>query len=280
MPWRAWPRAAAAWTTRQSSRRTSRTGSRCRLATAWWPRRDLTTRRHARWRSPSARSCTPVPPGGTRRRRSRPPPAQRWTCFGRTTPRSETPWTRGGWRIRSPAMFRMIATALVLAATVASAQPSPSASPGPWMKKAEEGKELYATLKTSQGDIVVRLFTKDAPKTVENFVGLAAGEIEWRHPQTGEKSKKPLYDGTIFHRVIPQFMIQGGDPLGQGFGGPAYAIPDEIAEGERFFDQPCQLAYANSGPNSNGSQFVITEVATLHLNPRKCSNSPAGVCGY
>src|SRR5512140_3196268 len=108
-------------------------------------------------------------------------------------------------------MCWMMATALVLAATLASAQTARAAASGSWMKKAEEGKDLYATLKTSQGDIVVRLFSKDAPKTVENFVGLAAGEIEWRHPQTGEKSKTPLYDGTIFHRVIPQFMIQGGD---------------------------------------------------------------------
>jgi peptidyl-prolyl cis-trans isomerase A (cyclophilin A) len=141
-------------------------------------------------------------------------------------------------------------------------------------------KELYATFITSQGTIGVRLFPEQKPNSVKNFVELAEGKKEWTDPRTGTKSKKPLYDGTVFHRVIPNFMIQGGDPLGQGVGGPGYAIPDEIAEGERFFDQPCQLAYANSGPNSNGSQFFITEVATLHLNPRKCSNSPAGVCGY
>ncbi len=162
-------------------------------------------------------------------------------------------------------MFRMIATALVLAATVASAQTTPGTSPGPWMKKAEEGKELYATLKTSQGDIVVRLFSKDAPKTVENFVGLAAGEKEWKNPQTGEKSKKPLYDGTIFHRVIPDFMIQGGDPTGTGMGDPGYSFADEFQSG-RTFDKPGLLAMANAGPNTNGSQFFITTSTPTYLN--------------
>src|SRR4051812_34758267 len=83
---------------------------------------------------------------------------------------------------------------------------------GPWSKKALAGKDLWATFKTSQGDILVKLYAKQAPKTVANFVGLATGEKEWRHPQTGEVSKKPLYDGVVFHRVIPEFMIQGGDP--------------------------------------------------------------------
>ncbi|MFL5343517.1 MAG: peptidylprolyl isomerase [Hyalangium sp.] len=155
----------------------------------------------------------------------------------------------------------MIATALVLAATVASAQ----SSPGPWMKKAEEGKDLYATIKTSQGDIVVRLFSKDAPKTVENFVGLAAGEKEWRHPSTGQKSTKPLYEGTIFHRVIPNFMIQGGDPTGTGSGDPGYSFADEFQSG-RTFNKPGILAMANAGPNTNGSQFFITTSTPAHLN--------------
>jgi peptidyl-prolyl cis-trans isomerase A (cyclophilin A) len=161
-------------------------------------------------------------------------------------------------------MFRMISIALVLAATVASAQ---SSAPGPWMKKAQEGKELYATLKTSQGDIIVRLFTKDAPKTVENFVGLAAGEKEWKHPGTGEKSKHPLYDGTIFHRVIPDFMIQGGDPMGSGMGDPGYSFPDEFQSG-RTFNKPGLLAMANAGPNTNGSQFFITTSTPNYLNGR------------
>jgi peptidyl-prolyl cis-trans isomerase A (cyclophilin A) len=136
-----------------------------------------------------------------------------------------------------------------------------------WMKAARDGKDLYATLKTNQGDMVVRLFSKDAPKTVENFVGLASGEKEWTNPATREKSKKPLYDGVVFHRVIPNFMIQGGDPLGQGMGGPGYKFEDEFQSGRRF-DKPGILAMANSGPNTNGSQFFITVAPTPHLNNR------------
>jgi peptidyl-prolyl cis-trans isomerase A (cyclophilin A) len=136
-----------------------------------------------------------------------------------------------------------------------------------WMKAARDGKDLYATLKTNQGDMVVRLFSKDAPKTVENFVGLATGEKEWTDPATREKSKKPLYDGVVFHRVIPNFMIQGGDPLGQGMGGPGYKFEDEFQSGRRF-DKPGILAMANSGPNTNGSQFFITVAPTPHLNNR------------
>jgi peptidyl-prolyl cis-trans isomerase A (cyclophilin A) len=92
--------------------------------------------------------------------------------------------------------------------------------------------------------------------------------------------KRPLYDGTVFHRVIPEFMIQGGDPLGNGTGGPGYEFPDELVLGEHFFASPCQLAYANHGPNTNGSQFFITEVPTPHLDPVRCDRSPSGVCGY
>ena len=114
-----------------------------------------------------------------------------------------------------------------------------------------------------EGKIGVELTPDQKPNSVKNFVDLAEGKKEWTDPRTGQRSTKPLYDGTVFHRVIPGFMIQGGDPLGQGVGGPGYAIPDEIQEGERFFDKPCQLAYANSGPNTNGSQFFITEVPTL-----------------
>jgi peptidylprolyl isomerase/peptidyl-prolyl cis-trans isomerase A (cyclophilin A) len=148
-------------------------------------------------------------------------------------------------------------------------------------KKGEKPpKELYATFVTSQGKIGVKLFPDQKPAAVKNFVDLAEGKKEWTDPRTGKKSKKPLYDGTVFHRVIPNFMIQGGDPLGQGVGGPGYAIPDELSPDERFFDKPCQLAYANSGPNTNGSQFFITEVPTLHLNPQKCNTSPSGICGY
>lgn len=128
------------------------------------------------------------------------------------------------------------------------------------------GTEVYAKFDTSEGLIVCRLFTKDAPKTVENFVGLATGEKGWTHPGTGEERKGvPLYDGTIFHRCIANFMIQGGDPLGKGTGGPGYKFADEFQSGRRF-DQPGLLAMANAGPNTNGSQFFITVVPTPWLN--------------
>ncbi len=130
-----------------------------------------------------------------------------------------------------------------------------------------QADELYATFKTTKGDIVVRLFPKDAPKTVANFVGLAKGEKEWKDPVSGELIKKPLYDGTVFHRVIPNFMIQGGDPLGQGYGGPGYKFEDEFQSGRKF-DKPGLLAMANSGPNTNGSQFFITTSTPSHLNNR------------
>ncbi len=124
---------------------------------------------------------------------------------------------------------------------------------------------IHATFQTSAGDIVVKLLPEKAPKTVENFLGLAEGTREWTDPRSGQKVKKPLYDGTVFHRVIPEFMIQGGDPLGTGTGGPGYKFGDEIGP-ENKFDRPGLLAMANAGPNTNGSQFFITEVPTPHLN--------------
>ena len=127
------------------------------------------------------------------------------------------------------------------------------------------GKDLFATFKTSMGDIVVKLFPKDAPKTVANFVGLATGEREWTDPRSGAKSTSPLYDGTLFHRVLPDFMIQGGDPLGRGTGGPGFQFEDEF-QGGKTFSKPGLLAMANAGPNTNGSQFFITEVPTPWLN--------------
>jgi peptidyl-prolyl cis-trans isomerase A (cyclophilin A) len=126
-------------------------------------------------------------------------------------------------------------------------------------------EEIYATFQTSMGDIVVKLMPQKAPRTVENFVGLAEGTKEWTDPKTGQKVKRPLYDGTVFHRVISQFMIQGGDPLGDGTGGPGYRFGDEIGPDNRF-DRPGLLAMANAGPNTNGSQFFITEVPTPHLD--------------
>ncbi len=126
---------------------------------------------------------------------------------------------------------------------------------------------LYATFKTSMGDIVVRLFEDKAPKTVENFVGLATGTKEWTDPKTSAKVKRPLYNGTIFHRVIPGFMIQGGDPLGRGTGGPGYKFADEFHP-ELRHNKAGILSMANAGPNTNGSQFFITHVPTPHLDNR------------
>ena len=115
------------------------------------------------------------------------------------------------------------------------------------------------------GDIVIELFPNHAPKTVANFVELATGAKEWVDPNISEKVKTNLYDGTIFHRVIPGFMIQGGDPLGSGMGGPGYNFADEF-HGELNFDKPYLLAMANAGPNTNGSQFFITVEPTPHLD--------------
>jgi peptidyl-prolyl cis-trans isomerase A (cyclophilin A) len=122
-------------------------------------------------------------------------------------------------------------------------------------------EELYATLHTSMGDIEVQLFPNQAPKTVENFVGLAEGGKEWTDPRSGQKSSGPLYDGTVFHRVISGFMIQGGDPLGSGTGGPGYRFKDEIHP-DLAFTKPYLLAMANAGPGTNGSQFFITLAPT------------------
>ena len=123
----------------------------------------------------------------------------------------------------------------------------------------------YAILHTNLGDIRLELFPDHAPKTVRNFTELAEGGREWTNPQTGQKTTDRLYDGTVFHRVIGNFMIQGGDPLGSGFGGPGYKFEDEFHPDLRF-DRPYLLAMANAGPNSNGSQFFITVGLTPHLN--------------
>ncbi|MBA2639962.1 MAG: peptidylprolyl isomerase [Nocardioidaceae bacterium] len=115
------------------------------------------------------------------------------------------------------------------------------------------------------GDVRVRLFPDHAPATVANFVGLADGSAEWTDPRSGAKGDGPLYDGTVFHRVIDGFMIQGGDPLGTGTGGPGYTFKDEFHP-ELSFDRPYLLAMANSGPGTNGSQFFVTVAATTWLN--------------
>ena len=124
---------------------------------------------------------------------------------------------------------------------------------------------MHATLHTSMGDIKLILYPDQAPKTVRNFVGLAEGTQEWTDPKVKAKTTKPLYDGTIFHRVIPGFMIQGGDPMGTGMGGPGYNCADEFNP-ELQFDRPYILAMANAGPNTNGSQFFITVAPTAWLN--------------
>jgi peptidyl-prolyl cis-trans isomerase A (cyclophilin A) len=139
----------------------------------------------------------------------------------------------------------------------------------PWQNDAMTAfPTAKATIHTNHGEIVVNLFGNHAPKTVKNFVGLATGETSWTHPETGEESNKPLYDGTVFHRIIKDFMIQGGDPLGQGTGGPGYQFDDEINP-DLDFTSPYKLAMANAGiqagRGTNGSQFFITSVATTWL---------------
>jgi len=132
-------------------------------------------------------------------------------------------------------------------------------------RQSEKVSMNTAILNTSMGQITIGLFPNQAPKTVKNFVDLATGAKEWTDPNIGEKVKSKLYDGTIFHRVIPGFMIQGGDPLGSGMGGPGYNFADEF-HGELSFDKPYLLAMANAGPNTNGSQFFITVAPTTWLN--------------
>lgn len=121
-----------------------------------------------------------------------------------------------------------------------------------------------AVLRTTYGTIVARLFSAHAPETVRNFVELAEGDREWTDPRTGIRTSEPLYEGTVFHRVIPNFMVQGGDPLGSGRGGPGYRFPDEIHP-DLVFDRPYLLGMANAGPGTNGSQFFITVGATEWL---------------
>ena len=151
----------------------------------------------------------------------------------------------------------MLAVVAMLAAAAAFAgQDAPA-------KKA--GGKVYAHFTTNLGKFTVELFEKDAPKTVANFVGLADGTKEWTDPKTGAKVKKPFYNGLIFHRVIADFMIQGGDPLGTGTGDPGYKFGDEFGSGRKM-DKAGVLAMANSGPNSNGSQFFITLKETNYLN--------------
>jgi peptidyl-prolyl cis-trans isomerase A (cyclophilin A) len=123
-----------------------------------------------------------------------------------------------------------------------------------------------ATIETTKGTFTVRLMPEHAPKTVENFVGLANGSRSWKDPRDGAEKQEPLYEGTIFHRVIPGFMIQGGDPTGTGRGGPGYQFEDEVPPDGPSFDRPGLLAMANAGPGTNGSQFFVTVAATPWLD--------------
>jgi peptidyl-prolyl cis-trans isomerase A (cyclophilin A) len=144
----------------------------------------------------------------------------------------------------------------------------PPGPPDPPLRKAPLlVAQQTATLHTNHGDIVVNLFADQAPKTVANFMGLASGSQEYRDPQTGATSSEPFYDGVVFHRVIEGFMIQGGDRLGTGTGGPGYTFADEFHP-DLSFNRPYLLAMANAGPGTNGSQFFITVTNTPHLNRR------------
>jgi peptidyl-prolyl cis-trans isomerase A (cyclophilin A) len=135
----------------------------------------------------------------------------------------------------------------------------------PTTKATTAAAPVQAVFETTMGNITCTLFPDKAPITVANFIGLATGTKDWKNPASGiTMHSKPFYDGTVFHRVIPNFMIQGGDPLGNGSGGPGYSFRDE--QSDLTFDVPGRLAMANSGPNTNGSQFFITEVPTPHLN--------------
>jgi len=156
-------------------------------------------------------------------------------------------------------LHRSVLIVLSLSLTVA-AQTAKSDKP------AEAKAAPKAVFHTSVGDITCELFPDKAPKTVANFIGLSDGSKDWTNPRDGKAMHgTPLYDGTIFHRVIPNFMIQGGDPMGQGYGGPGYKVEDEV-DPALTFDRPGRLAMANSGPNTNGSQFFITDVPTPFLN--------------
>ena len=166
-------------------------------------------------------------------------------------------------------MPRIIIAVITLAflaacATTPTPPPEPVAVQAPAPAPAPAGR-LVATIVTTMGDIVCDLFPDKAPKTVANFTGLAEGTKEWTDPVSGQKVKRPLYSGTTFHRVIPDFMIQGGDPKGDGTGGPGYQFEDECLPGLKF-DVPGRLAMANAGPGTNGSQFFVTEAPVEPLN--------------
>jgi peptidyl-prolyl cis-trans isomerase A (cyclophilin A) len=165
-------------------------------------------------------------------------------------------------------MNKLLITVLCLA-SFAAAQTSPSSTSQQHAnteKSSQNANQPTAEIETTAGTIHCVLFPSKAPQSVANFIGLSTGTKAWKNPKTGKMEKGvPLYSGTIFHRVIPNFMIQGGDPLGTGTGDPGYQVKDETSP-DLTFDQPGRLAYANSGPNTNGSQFFITEAPADYLN--------------
>jgi len=159
------------------------------------------------------------------------------------------------------ALLAALAASLIIPASAADTPKESSST----MTTNEPG--LYAKFETNEGTFLVKLFDQDAPKTVANFTGLAQGTKEFTDPKTRTKVKRPFYDGLDFHRVIKDFMVQGGDPLGNGTGGPGFQFEDEFTS-TRTFDKPGILAMANAGPNTNGSQFFITVAKTPWLNKR------------
>src|SRR3984893_1268616 len=170
-------------------------------------------------------------------------------------------------------LFLLMVAALAVLAQSTSNSQGTAAKPSTGTKTSTAAKPAVHTatkptaiINTTAGKMTCTLFPDKAPIGVENFIGLASGTKDWKNPVSGAtKHGVPLYDGTIFHRVIPGFMIQGGDPAGNGTGDPGYKFKNEVST-DLLFDQPGRLAYANSGPGTNGSQFFITEVATPHLN--------------
>ena len=169
-----------------------------------------------------------------------------------------------------PAFAAMLAPALSMAQTGTQAPATKPAEEIPDAPQATAAAMVHpngptVVMNTSMGRITCQLYQQQAPKAVANFIGLAEGTREWTDPTTKKKSHKPFFDGTTFHRVIPGFMIQGGDPTGTGMGDPGYSFEDEFNP-DLNFDRPGRLAMANSGPNTNGSQFFITEQAYDSLN--------------
>ena len=176
-------------------------------------------------------------------------------------------------RLRSRLLISTFAIAVTTIAAHAQETQKPAEPALPDAPQATAAAMIHpngptVVMDTSMGRITCQFYQKEAPKTVANFIALAQGTKDWVDPQTQKKMhNKPLYDGTTFHRVIPEFMIQGGDPAGTGAGGPGFAFEDEFNP-DLNFDVPGRLAMANAGPNTNGSQFFITEVATEHLNQK------------